>query len=584
VCARHGVTIAITAELSPETRVQLAGIMASANTSEKVPPEKVQETKSEDNAPTVKRAPQDTNDVVPPAAKRMRQEREPAVLTESPLEQQEYQPGTPPSSPVHDTSSASRADIPPAPPSTPASLADVHHPSVDSLFGIVENAAALEQEQQQQEEEERLLAQDSVATPAPPRSAKGGGKEDFSDWAVGDRYELTRMLGRGSYGEVAQAKDLQKDGDFVAIKRITSAFDQEVDAIRLYREMHILRGLRGHECIIQLLNVVQPPSEDLRDFHDLYLVFEYVDTDLYKLIMSPQYLTTEHIQTFLYQMVAGLNYIHSSSVIHRDLKPANILLNEDCSLKICDFGLARIVDPATMSHSQEDGSSDDEDKRRSSADPPESFGTKPPRGLTRQLTKHVVTRWYRAPELILIQPYTSAVDIWSMGCILGELLSMQEGSVPSYQDRQPLFPGGSCYPLSGEGGSVKTDERLDQLNVIFGVIGTPDPEDVESIGTANEYIKALGVKKGKSFQEMFPAADPVALDLLKKMLQFNPRQRITAAEALEHPFLKGVRGKEMERRAEKALVGPDFLESHHVDLDMLKRQTYDEVLCYRNQT
>jgi mitogen-activated protein kinase 1/3 len=94
----------------------------------------------------------------------------------------------------------------------------------------------------------------------------------------------------------------------------------------------------------------------------------------------------------------------------------------------------------------------------------------------------------------------------------------------------------------------------------------------------------LGVKKGKSFQEMFPAADPVALDLLKKMLQFNPRQRITAAEALEHPFLKGVRGKEMERRAEKALVGPDFLESHHVDLDMLKRQTYDEVLCYRNQT
>jgi mitogen-activated protein kinase 1/3 len=70
-----------------------------------------------------------------------------------------------------------------------------------------------------------------------------------------------------------------------------------------------------------------------------------------------------------------------------------------------------------------------------------------------------------------------------MGCILGELLSMQEGSVPSYQDRQPLFPGGSCYPLSGEGGSVKTDERLDQLNVIFGVIGTPDPEDVESIGT-----------------------------------------------------------------------------------------------------
>lgn len=189
---------------------------------------------------------------------------------------------------------------------------------------------------------------------------------------------------------------------------------------------------------------------------------------------------------------------------------------------------------------------------------------------------------------------------------------MQEGSVPSYQDRQPLFPGGSCYPLSGEGASVKTDERLDQLNVIFGVIGTPDPQDVESIGTvlrcacvaglskrkicaystitrahslqANDYIKTLGVRKGKPFKELFPAADPFALDLMKKMLQFNPKQRITAAEALEHPFLKGVRGKEMERRAEKPLVGPDFLESHHVDLNMIKRQTYDEVLWYRYQT
>ena len=94
-----------------------------------------------------------------------------------------------------------------------------------------------------------------------------------------------------------------------------------------------------------------------------------------------------------------------------------------------------------------------------------------------------MTRWYRAPELILIQPYTAAVDIWSMGCILAELLSMQEGSVPGYQDRAPLFPGGSCYPLSGEGGSIKSDERLDQLNVIFGVIGTPSPEDIKSIGT-----------------------------------------------------------------------------------------------------
>jgi len=104
--------------------------------------------------------------------------------------------------------------------------------------------------------------------------------------------------------------------------------------------MTLLRRLRGHPCIILLKDVVQPKS--FEEFNDLYLVFEYVDTDLYKLIMSPQFLTRDHIQTFLWSLLIGLKYIHSFTIIHRDLKPANILLNEDCSLKICDFGLSRI--------------------------------------------------------------------------------------------------------------------------------------------------------------------------------------------------------------------------------------------------
>ena len=232
------------------------------------------------------------------------------------------------------------------------------------------------------------------ATPKPGGGAQSQSHDDFSEWAVGDRYELIRILGRGSYGEVAQAIDRIKaatDGEenaYVAIKRIQTPFDQQVDAIRLYREIHILRRMneggedadaskheetvdrrpKHHDCIIRLLDVLEPPTDDLDDFHDLYLVFECtltlcrlrlrivlhltaccsycltadVDTDLYKLIMSPQYLTTEHIQTFLYQMLAGLKYIHSFSVIHRDLKPANILLNEDCSLKVrCLFKSAQ---------------------------------------------------------------------------------------------------------------------------------------------------------------------------------------------------------------------------------------------------
>lgn len=202
--------------------------------------------------------------------------------------------------------------------------------------------------------------------------------------------------------------------------------------------------------------------------------------------------------------------------------------------------------------------------------------------MTRQLTKHVVTRWYRAPELILIQPYTSAVDIWSIGCIFAELLSMQEGNVPGYQDRKPLFPGGTCFPLSGEGDSIKADERLDQLSVIFSVIGSPSVEDIEAIGKAGEYINALPKTSGKPYELLYPAADPNALDLLKKMLQFNPSRRVTAEEALEHEFFRGTRRRELERRATSPLECPDFLEADKVDLKLLKQRTYEEVLWYRD--
>jgi len=199
--------------------------------------------------------------------------------------------------------------------------------------------------------------------------------------------------------------------------------------------------------------------------------------------------------------------------------------------------------------------------------------------LTRQMTKHVVTRWYRAPELILIQPYTSAVDIWSLGCILAELLSMQEGSVPSYEDRVPLFPGGSCYPLSGEG-DPNDDERRDQLTVIFRVIGTPSTEDLKSVGKANEYIKTLKKEPQQSLESLYPAADKSALDLLTRMLRFNPKRRCTAEEALEHSFLSGVRRRDMEKRATQ-LSCPSFLESNKISIVELKKQTYEEVMWYR---
>jgi len=523
-------------------------------------------------------------------------------------------------------------DIPPAPPTTPAAgsmlLTTIAMGSCATPLpytgGFVQNTYQLEQQLEQrqlqqsltqnQQQQDQLLQNAGAATPAPPkpqtqsstpktRTATTSLSDDFSEWAVGDRYKLSRMLGRGSYGEVAQAVDLyQGRADaFVAIKRIVGPFEQEVDAVRLFREIHILRLLKAlgtNDCIVPLLDVVQPPTDDLNDFHDLYLVFDYVDTDLYKLIMSPQYLTTEHIQTFLYQMLIGLKYIHSCNVIHRDLKPANILLNEDCSLKICDFGLARIVDEVSVAISTSSTSAvntpvvtkraggrscsiaeqvlshDDNDDKHVPTMP-----AKTP--LTRQLTKHVVTRWYRAPELILIQPYTTAVDIWSMGCIFAELLSMQEGSVPGYQDRTPLFPGGACYPLSGD---TDNEERIDQLNVIFGVIGTPSEEDIAEVGKANEYIKTLKSMRPKSLKDIYPAADPNALDLLHNMLKFNPKQRYTAGEALEHEFFSGIRREEMETSATKPMENPEFLNDQNIGIEILKQKTYEEVLWFRDKS
>ena len=188
--------------------------------------------------------------------------------------------------------------LPPAPPSTPASHSGAfrywdsedHHPASIPTFNSVANATKLERQQLRDELPYAQLPEEGPATPALPRreaqptyskrkstnkttSTTHNAKDDFCDWNVGDRYELIRMLGRGSYGEVAQATDSQT-GRPVAIKRVTNPFDQPIDAVRLYREIHILKRMVGHESIIQLLGIIQPPNDNVDDFQDLYMVFE----------------------------------------------------------------------------------------------------------------------------------------------------------------------------------------------------------------------------------------------------------------------------------------------------------------------
>ncbi|KAI9322573.1 kinase-like domain-containing protein, partial [Dichotomocladium elegans] len=208
-----------------------------------------------------------------------------------------------------------------------------------------------------------------------------GGRELFT---IEKNYKIIRKVGSGSYGTVCSAIELDTN-DVVAIKKCYRVFDKKLIAKRCLREIKLLQHFNGHPRIINLraMDIV-----DYRNFNEVYLFQDCCDTTMADIIHSRLQLETVHYQWFMYQLFSALKYIHSANVLHRDLKPANILLNENCDLRICDFGMAR-------GYSSE----------HSMVDPP-------------NMTSYVVTRWYRAPEIML----SDNIDLWSVGCIFAELL------------------------------------------------------------------------------------------------------------------------------------------------------------------
>lgn len=187
--------------------------------------------------------------------------------------------------------------------------------------------------------------QSKIRKAAPKRgkiTGLGIGKDQesqFEDWEVGENYICQKLLGHGSYGKVAEAIQLST-GKRVAIKRMDNIFDDETDCKRILREITLLRQLK-HPCVVEVIDVCQP--KDQKTFTSLYIVLEYADSDLKKILKSSLNLDFLHIQTIVYNLLCAIKYLHESKVLHRDIKPANILVNEDCSVKLCDYGLARSI-------------------------------------------------------------------------------------------------------------------------------------------------------------------------------------------------------------------------------------------------
>jgi mitogen-activated protein kinase 1/3 len=208
--------------------------------------------------------------------------------------------------------------------------------------------------------------------------------------------------------------------------------------------------------------------------------------------------------------------------------------------------------------------------------------------MKRELTGHVVTRWYRAPELILLEKeYGPPIDAWSVGCIFAEMLGMMKESAPTYLDRKPLFPGKSCFPLSPsthakEEKSGFPFSKNDQLSVIFEVIGSPNEEDKSFVTDqkALEYLSTFPKRERQDLSSVYPGAGEEAIDLLNKLLAFNPYFRLSIEESLEHPFFKKVRKEDKELVAANA-VQFDW-EKEHLDRDKLREHFVEEIMHFKN--
>jgi len=303
-----------------------------------------------------------------------------------------------------------------------------------------------------------------------------------------DKYQKIEKLGEGTYGIVYKAQN-KETGEIVALKRIRLDNEEEGIPCTAVREISLLRELR-HANIVRLYDILHTEKK-------LTLVFEYLDSDLKKYIDNINSQPTaipglgnhhEIIENFMYQLLLGVQYCHQKLVLHRDLKPQNLLINKKGELKIADFGLAR------------------------------SFGAP-----VRSYSHEVVTLWYRSPDVLLgSKHYSTSIDMWSVGCIFWEMLT-----------GRPLFPGSNIN---------------DQLIRIQKALGTPDLAEWPTMNDCPDVGKNMSIwigAKKKKWNTLLPSKDvtinSAGLDLIDRLLRYAPESRISASEALLHPYFDGIR-------------------------------------------
>eukprot|EP00475_Leptophrys_vorax_P025634 TRINITY_DN3590_c0_g2_i1.p1 TRINITY_DN3590_c0_g2~~TRINITY_DN3590_c0_g2_i1.p1 ORF type:complete len:412 (+),score=87.46 TRINITY_DN3590_c0_g2_i1:35-1237(+) len=337
-------------------------------------------------------------------------------------------------------------------------------------------------------------------------SAEQAAKAEFRDdiFSLDSRYTPTKFLGKGTYGIVCQATDSVENRE-VAIKKVFNYVRNPIRALRTLREVQVMNRM-DHPNVMPIYDMIDPITE--QDSDDLYVVMPFLPVDLNQLIKHrTQDLPEETITVYILQLLLGLKYMHTAKIMHRDLKPANLLLGNEGELVIADFGFARTLDEQVE---------DDEEK-------------------SQELTKEVVTLWYRAPEVMLSEGRYDGflVDVWSVGCIWAEMYN-----------GKPLLPGRSDY---------------DQLESTFRLLGTPEPELLERLRSGSHLFEKERFKKftGNHLAEKVPRASEAVLNLMARMLEVDPELRITVDEALRDPIFAEYLDEDLckEQMPKSTLVG-----------------------------